>query len=99
MDGFNLNEAVWVRLTPFGRRTLEASYEFFEKYGQSAKESADRRKDANYPGFYRFQLRDLMQTFGPTLTLGARDVPFKDNVLHFTKPERGGASPQGEGRP
>ena len=62
---FNVNEKVWVRLNDHGKQLLGDTRKF------SATEDAD--------GWSRWQLWDLMATFGPHIYLGCR-VPFETDI-------------------
>lgn len=76
---FNINETVWVRLNEHGKQLLGDTRKF------TATPDAD--------GWSRWQMWDVMATFGPHIYLGCR-VPFEttirlaaDNLKPVEKPE------------
>lgn len=76
MTGVHLNDAVQVRLTPFGEAVLAQHHDRMrERVGSSAhiyRPGPDGR--------YRMPLWDLMRLFGPTCGL-TRPPPFEGEIL------------------
>ncbi|WP_321388692.1 hypothetical protein [uncultured Enterococcus sp.] len=70
---FNINQFVKVKLTETGIKIYQ---EKFLKYGGKAPELII---DDN--GFSKFQMHDLMNTFGEYLFMGNIDMPFETNIL------------------
>jgi len=74
----NLNDNVWVRLTPAGEDMWAKSW---EDYSPSGVPLAVREAATERDGWIRFQLWDLMHTFGPALVVGCPKLPFEDNKI------------------
>lgn len=67
----NINENINVRLTPQGQELIRKHY---ATYNVTWHPNAD--------GWYKFQLWDLMNIFGPHLYAGCR-VPFEDCDIYL----------------
>ena len=80
MKSFNINYAVNVRLTDFGKQMLENDWnEFWSSHGMLDKFPYEpKQPDEN--GYVRFQLWDLMYKLGKYCGLGA-DPPFDIVIL------------------
>ncbi len=76
----NLNDRVWVRLTPDGENAWKAHWEKFGILRDFWLPRSDR------DGYHRFQVRELMAVFGPALSDGG-PILFTDNEICLTKPE------------
>jgi hypothetical protein len=79
----NVNDSVWVKLTDAGklihRREHDAMRQQFPSLGRY-------KPPKQYPGGYaKFQMWELMQYFGPHISLGAA-VPFDTEIL-LTEPQ------------
>lgn len=80
MKSFNINYAVNVRLTDFGKQMLEKDWnDFWSSRGMLDKFPYElKQPDEN--GYVRFQLWDLMYKLGKYCGLGA-DPPFDTVIL------------------
>ena len=67
----NMNDVVWVRLTPRGREIDRAAHERLRAIAKSVGPYVDPAKN----GWSRFQLYRLMYHFGQDCYMGA-DLPF-----------------------
>ena len=70
---FNVNKDVKVKLTPEGIKIL------IEKYNGEIPEWFENYYEGN--GYYRFQLHDLMKTFGEYCYIGNSKLPFEMNIF------------------
>lgn len=79
--GFNVNDFVWVRLTELGWKVYD------DRHRQLGLDPAPYRRHIGGPeGFQRFQLWDLMATFGPHMVMGL-DCHFFDRLtIWFNDP-------------
>lgn len=79
---FNVNCSVKVKLTELGEAILEERYDKLDEFIKSRN-----GKGLEYPflvlkdknGYTKFQLWDLMETFGPYVGLG-RELPFETEI-------------------
>jgi len=78
----NLNEKVWVRLNDYGKSILFARW---NKYSKTTEKQI-LKMHAVKNDWYEFQIWDLMNTFGPHLSIGF-NTPFEVNELRFTAPD------------
>jgi hypothetical protein len=83
----NINDPVWVQLTPFGQGLLLGHYNKFQTTGMPQVE----RMHSFHDGVWKFSLWELMQVFGSCMFNGAVEMPFVNNEVFFEKPE--GAMP------
>jgi hypothetical protein len=74
---FNLNEYVYVKLTPTGLAELEREHNELRSAIPSVGEYKPPTCDSN--GFVKFQLWYLANRFGHLLTMGF-DVPFETTI-------------------
>jgi len=81
----NINEFVWVRLTPAGVEAFRADIEKFPLVEDRTVEQIMDSRDAG-DGLSRFQLYELMDIFGPYLYNGALSNMFVENTIYFTRP-------------
>lgn len=80
---FNINQSVRVKLTPLGRAKLQAEYEeFSKKWGKHSDENYIPHAPDEY-GYSKFQLWDLMQTFGEDQVL-AKPLMFETEIILLT---------------
>ena len=79
---FNINENVWVRLTQSGKLIHRRQHDELRKEFPSLGRYRPPYADA--AGYTRWQLWDLMQTFGPHITLGG-DPPFHTDIMFEAK--------------
>jgi hypothetical protein len=75
---FNINENVYVRLTPYGKKVLQERAVFYG-YPYIEKQEVD--------GWSRWQMWDLISTFGECLYLGAAQLPFLTDIRIEVKDE------------
>lgn len=75
----NINDDVWVRLTPDGEKRLEEVWRGFARM-----ESLRRNQFKN--GWWKFQMWDLMHTFGPMIFMGCGALPFEKNEIRLSDP-------------
>ncbi len=74
---FNVNDYAKVKLTPEGIKILKKQHEALRHLVGFTREF-DLKIDAQ--GYYKTQMWDLMQTFGPHISLGKK-VPFETNII------------------
>jgi hypothetical protein len=79
---FNINNCVLVKLTAAGR---DVEYHSYDITTSEVREGLTKKPDKN--GFTRWQLHDLMHTFGKELYNGNPRQMFEKNSIYF---ERGG---------
>jgi hypothetical protein len=68
---FNINQNVYVQLTPYGKEILRDRARFYD-YPYIDKQETD--------GWSRWQLWDLLQTFGGCIYLGSPKIPFSTDI-------------------
>ena len=74
---FNINNYVRVKLTPYGLSILEQQHnELAAKFPKIREFMPPKMVD----GWCRFQLWSLMQTFGPSISIGMNNVPFETEI-------------------
>jgi len=78
----NINDHVWVRLTPIGRAIHVKDHRELQLAYPNNDIPYTPPKEIN--GWSRFQLWSLMRQFGPFCYLGA-DLPFETEI-RFTDP-------------
>ena len=79
MIPFNINHYVWVQLTDFGRHVLkQQAEEFRRRYPKVTTEFKLPVETAE--GWSKWQLYNLMNTFGKYLHLGAVHQPFETEI-------------------
>lgn len=86
---FNINGIVRVRLKPAGLFILRKNAAELRKVWPKMQPYRDPVPDAE--GYVRFQLWDLMQTFGPYCGLGA-EPPFETDIVLETPCKLGAAA-------
>ena len=75
---FNINQTVMVKLTKTGHDELKRQHdEFKQQYPRSCIYYEKRKEDES--GFSKWQMHDLMNTFGHMITLGA-ELPFETEI-------------------
>lgn len=74
--GFNVNNHVWVKVTDFGWRIYDAHWANYVQF---------HARPETINGWNKFQLWELMNTFGIAHTLGARPS-FEGGCIYFEKP-------------
>lgn len=91
----NINDYVWVKLTPFGEEIWNekwAGLPKFDSFDPTSKISGvltgvpdEIREIHTNPvnGLVSFPLWDLMNIFGSHMYLGAKDMPFEHNQIYF----------------
>ncbi len=93
---FNVNDYVRVRLNDHGRAIVREKHDelaaFIKGRGGAFHEFRPTVEDAD--GWSRWQLWDLMHTFGPHIHLGAR-VPF-ETTIELASVDAGRATPPGD---
>jgi hypothetical protein len=75
---FNINEMVRVRLSPEGRLIHRRQHDELRRQYPSIGKYTPPKADAE--GYTRWQLWHLMQTFGPSITLGSKP-PFEMEMI------------------
>jgi hypothetical protein len=76
----NLNEQVTVELTEFGKKVWRDHYTKLNLPAHWWELMAkDGQLDLSKP--LRLSLWELMQIFGPSMSIGMHEVPFKENVF------------------
>ncbi len=79
---FNVNDSVWVRLTDAGKLIHRREHDEMRKRVPSI---GRYQPPKSHPGGYsKFQLWELMQIFGPHISIGS-EVPFGTEIL-LTEP-------------
>jgi hypothetical protein len=78
----NINESVWVKLNDIGRQHHRSQHERLLGKFSGRFPYSPPVEDAE--GWSRWQLWDLMHTFGPILSIGSQ-VPFEAEIS-FAKP-------------
>lgn len=76
---FNLNDKAIVTLTPHGHERLLKSYLSHSSDVMVVQMLVDSHKESD--GRYKFQIWDLMSTFGPDCFNGSNRLPFVDNKI------------------
>lgn len=86
---FNVNDFVMVRLTDMGREILRKQHEELLRRVPKLGEFNAPKEDAD--GWSRWQMWNLMETFGPHVSLGMH-VPFETTIRIVFRPTETGAS-------
>lgn len=73
----NINYNVWVKLTPEGKKQYRKYYRDLFRNISSFIEV--KKLPAPDNGWYKFQMWELMEVFGPALYMGCR-VPFETEI-------------------
>lgn len=81
----NVNETVWVKLTPAGEETYQEALEKDRQMLADLPSIQVGPKKRSPRGFICFQMWELMNLFGPKLEDVAA-IPFEDNQIHFNCP-------------
>lgn len=76
---FNINDHVYVKLTEFGRECLRKNYEALWADSRCVNAPAYTPPQEDAGGWSRWQLWQLMQGFGPYITLG-EILPFETTI-------------------
>ena len=76
----NINNCVKVKLNEFGLAVMKSQREKLQALAPSLPDFTTPAVDSE--GYSKFQIWELMQTFGPVLYLGG-ELPF-DSEIHFT---------------
>lgn len=77
---FNVNNYVRIKLTDYGKEILRKRFdEMHEKFPKAFKKFRTPKEDAD--GWSKWQMWDLMNTFGDYVSLGM-EVPF-DTVIEI----------------
>ena len=82
MIEMNVNDNVWVKLTPVGEKMWTAAWRYMNTNGVP---KAIRESYTEKDGRVRFQFHELMHIFGEAMWNGNSELPFKDNKLWFEK--------------
>lgn len=83
----SINEQVWVELTKHGVKVHNEYYEKLSKVPNGVPlNPKDYRPKKDSSGCTKYELWHLMHIFGPVLTHGAMDMPFKDNTIYYSDP-------------
>lgn len=84
----NLNDFVWIELTATGLAELRfQDKDFKERFGTFRNQAQARLSEANAnKGWTRWQLWDVMQTFGKVTGLGK--IPAFSTTIHLTDPSK-----------
>ncbi len=77
----NINDYVWVKLTPFGEARFRQHYRALGIVSGEPKELVFDTDTGNW----RFQLWELMHIFGPEMRMDAAQV-FVGNEIKFEQP-------------
>ena len=78
---FNINETVKVRLTDRGHEILKELHD--DLYSRLPKSTTMRREyiaEEDADGYTKFQMHDLMSTFGYHVSLGS-SLPFETDII------------------
>ena len=75
---FNINEHVWVKLTPRGRAIYKANHEAFRRNYPDLGPVPEIKE--NEDGFSQWQLWVLMSEFGDHISMG-KEQPFETGIL------------------
>lgn len=86
MKPFNVNDTIWVKLTPLGLKIHWRKHlEVWKKLGK-LNDFPYKPPNMNEQGFSSFQLWDFMETFGPEFYLGQMPL-IEDNAIWFEEPK------------
>ncbi len=77
MITFNVNDNVWVKLTPSGEALWA---EYWRKTNPKGVPKSIRRSHTEADGWIRFQLHELMQVFGKAMYNGNMELPFETEI-------------------
>ena len=77
---FNMNSNVKVKLTERGHKILQDNIDAINKMYPKAKMEY-KRKETDENGYTKFQLHDLMSTFGEHIRLGFNEQPFDIDII------------------
>lgn len=80
---FNINNYVKVKLTEKGKKVLKKQHDELEKLCKSIGKFHEPETDEN--GYTKFQLWDLMRTFGSYIGLGMNDLCFETTIIILEK--------------
>jgi len=85
----NVNDDVWVELTPCGEELWAKRWdETARVYGETGVPKSIREGHTEPNGRVRFQIHDLMLTFGSVMFMGnTRGTPFKNNAIYLSPQE------------
>ena len=85
----NVNDDVWVELTPYGEELWAEKWDASARaYGETGVPKSIRESYSEANGRTRFQIHDLMLTFGHAMYMGnRRGTPFKNNAIYLTREE------------
>lgn len=78
MTPFNINDDIWVKLTPLGKTIYRAHWAHALRGSGLKAPNLTRDKE----GRVRFQLWDLMHIYGPLIWHGSEQV-FEDSTIFF----------------
>ena len=80
---FNVNDYVWVKLTPVGLKILERNfYELRRAFPNLPKQFTPPLMDDE--GYTKYQMWSLMNDFGNYMVMGGQS-PFETDVIFETK--------------
>lgn len=85
----NVNDSVWVELSPYGEELWAQKWDASARiYGETGVPAVIRNGNTEANGRVRFQIHDLMLTFGWVMWMGnTRGTPFKNNRIYLSRDE------------
>lgn len=76
---FNINGYVYVKLTDAGRKEIRRRTEELEDYYNKPRGTFSDHKEEDADGWSKWQMHELMNTFGEMTTVGS-ELPFETTI-------------------
>ena len=76
---FNINQYVWVKLTPYGRECLRKNYDELASHFKDGLPWKFELPKEDADGWSKWQMHDLMDSLGKYVGMG-RPLPFETNI-------------------
>jgi len=76
---FNINDYVYVKLTAAGKQEFRRQVEELEDYWKKPRGALSNHKEEDADGWSKWQMHELMNTFGEMTTIG-NELPFETTI-------------------
>ena len=76
---FNINDYVYVKLTPYGKEILDKDSEDLARYWNKPRDFFKRNIKEDEDGYSKWQLHNLMESFGKHCFNGC-NLPFETTI-------------------